>query len=102
MKSPLARFFTRWPFAGWLPAIITRSSRVRNQVRLLALAGLVGVVAGVGAVAFYVATRAVEHYALGSLAGYDAQPHPAANRRWRGYRRKSIRFIYGFSCWFPR
>jgi CIC family chloride channel protein len=45
-------------------------------VRLLALAGLVGVVAGLGAVAFYVATRAVEHYALGSIAGYDAQPRP--------------------------
>jgi CIC family chloride channel protein len=76
MRSSLARFAARWPFAGWLPAIITRSSRIRSQVRLLALAGLVGVVAGVGAIAFYVATRAVEHYALGVVAGYDARPRP--------------------------
>jgi RNA-directed DNA polymerase len=35
-----------------------RSSRIRNQVRLLALAGLVGVVAGVGAIVFCVASLA--------------------------------------------
>jgi H+/Cl- antiporter ClcA len=53
-----------------------RSNRVRGQVRLLALAGVVGIVAGIGGIAFYVATRLVEHYALGALAGYHPEPHP--------------------------
>jgi CIC family chloride channel protein len=51
-------------------------NRIRSQIRMLALAGLVGIVAGMGGIAFYVATRAVEHYALGSLAGYAPEPHP--------------------------
>jgi hypothetical protein len=51
MKSPLARLSSLWHFPGWFPEIVMiRSSRIRNQVRLLALAGLVGVVAGVGAI----------------------------------------------------
>lgn len=57
-----------------------RSNRVRSQVRLLALAGLVGVVAGVGAIAFYLATRVVEHYTLGVIAGYYPEPRPAGER----------------------
>jgi len=36
----------------------------------------VGVVAGIGGIGFYVATRAVEHYALGVVAGYTPEPHP--------------------------
>ena len=31
---------------------------------------------GIGAIVFYVATRVVEHYALGVLAGYYPQPRP--------------------------
>lgn len=53
------------------------SDRLRAQVRLLALAGLVGIVAGGGAIAFYVATRAVEHYALGVVVGYCPEPRPS-------------------------
>jgi len=61
----------------WLPQILrSGSNRIRGQVRILGLAALVGVVAGFGGIAFYVATRAVEHYALGSLAGYVPEPHP--------------------------
>jgi len=46
-------------------------------VRLLGFAALVGIVAGLGGIAFYVATRVVEHYALGVGAGYYPHPHPA-------------------------
>lgn len=42
----------------------------------MALAGLVGIVAGVGSIAFYVATRASERCALGVLAGYCPEPAP--------------------------
>ena len=38
---------------------------------------LVGVVAGLGAIVFYVATRAAEHYAMGVVVGYDGKPRPA-------------------------
>ena len=43
----------------------------------MGLSILVGLVAGLGAIAFYIATRAAEHYALGVIGGYDAVPHPA-------------------------
>ena len=45
-------------------------------MRLLGFAALVGIVAGLGGIAFYMATRVVEHYALGVWAGYYPQPHP--------------------------
>ena len=62
----------------WFPGILNlRSDRLRGRVRLLGLAILVGAVAGIGAIVFYLATRAVEHYALGVAAGYHAEPHPA-------------------------
>ena len=49
MKSSLARLASLWRLPGWFPEIAAfRSSRIRNQVRLLALAGLVGIVAGRG------------------------------------------------------
>ncbi len=77
MKLRLARLASLWRFPDWFPEIvIIRSGRIRNQVRLLALAGLVGVVAGIGAIGFYVATRAAEYYALGVVAGYSAEPRP--------------------------
>jgi chloride channel protein, CIC family len=61
----------------WFPQFLRLGSqRVRSQVRLLGLAALVGVVAGFGGIVFYVATRVVEHYALGVVAGYYPQPHP--------------------------
>ena len=74
----LPRYFRRgqW-FFGWLPGVFRLGGdRIRSQVRLLALASLVGVVAGLGAIVFYVATRAAERYALGVLAGYCAEPRP--------------------------
>ncbi len=67
-----ARYF------AWFPEFLQLGQRrIRTQVRLLGLAMLVGVVAGLGAIVFYVATRTVERYALGVVAGYDAQPRPA-------------------------
>jgi CIC family chloride channel protein len=66
---------------GWFPELLRLGSqRIRGQVRLLGLAALVGIVAGVGGIAFYVATRVVEHYALGIWAGYYPQPHPGGER----------------------
>ena len=53
--------------------------RIRLQARLLGLAILVGIVAGLGAIVFYLATRIVEHYALGRIVGY----HAGAARRAR-------------------
>ena len=66
----------RW-FLGWFPQVVKLSrARIQAQVRLLGLAILVGIVAGVGAIGFYIATRAVEHYALGVVGGYYPEPHP--------------------------
>src|SRR3954464_5743187 len=50
--------------------------RFRAQIRPLGLAAIVGVVAGIGAIFFYVATRVAEHYALGMICGYVPEPHP--------------------------
>lgn len=62
---------------GWFPEVLRLGSRrIRSQVRLLGFAALVGIVAGLGGIAFYIATRVAEHYALGVWAGYYAQPHP--------------------------
>ena len=62
---------------GWLPQVVKLSqNRYRAQVRLFALAALVGIVAGVGAIGFYLATRIAEHYAVGVVAGYYPEPHP--------------------------
>ncbi|MCL4194978.1 MAG: chloride channel protein [Thermoguttaceae bacterium] len=64
-------------FRGWFPQIVELSRRhLQAQVRVLGLAVLVGVVAGLGAIVFYLATRLVEHYALGVLVGYCPKPHP--------------------------
>lgn len=77
MEPRLARLASLFRFPGWFPEVLMlRNNRVRGQARLLALAGLVGIVAGLGGIAFYVATRLVEHYALGALAGYRPEPHP--------------------------
>jgi len=62
----------------WIPEFVRLGQkRFRTQGRLLGLSILVGLVAGLGAIAFYIATRAAEHYALGVIGGYDAVPHPA-------------------------
>ncbi len=58
----------------WLPEFWELSQkRLRPQVRVLGLSLLVGIVAGVGAIAFYAACQVVVHYALDAAAGY--RPH---------------------------
>ena len=52
------------------------SDRMRGHVRLLGFAALVGIVAGLAGIGFYIATRAAEHYALGLWAGYEPHPGP--------------------------
>lgn len=61
----------------WFPEFWKLSNRrLRPQVRLLGLSILVGGVAGVGAIVFYVACQFVAGYVLGSLVGYHPH-HPA-------------------------
>ncbi len=61
----------------WLPVVFNIGQKhIRKQVRLLGLAMLVGVVAGLGAIVFYVGTKYAEHYALGEVVGYYPKPHP--------------------------
>ena len=62
---------------GCIPEAVKLShNRFRAQIRLLGLAALVGIVAGLGAIVFYFATRVAEHYALGMIAGYYPEPRP--------------------------
>ncbi len=77
MKVRWARLASLWRLPGWFPEVASLGSKpIRGQVRVLGLASVVGIVAGIGAIAFYIATRLVEHYALGALAGYYPEPHP--------------------------
>jgi len=77
MERRFMRVFSRKRFFAWVPEVlILGRERFRSQVRLLGLAALVGIVAGLGAIVFYVSTRIVEHYALGVVAGYYPEPHP--------------------------
>ena len=63
---------------GWLPEFFILSQRrIRGQMRVLGLSVLVGLVAGLAAVVFYLATQAGFAYTLAYFAGYDAEPHPA-------------------------
>jgi CIC family chloride channel protein len=64
-----------WRPIRWIPEFVKLgASRFRGRVRLLGSAVLVGIVAGLGAVAFFLATLAVAHAALGGVVGY----HPAS------------------------
>ena len=77
MECRFRRFFSLGSFFAWVPEVLSLGrERFRSQVRLLGLAALVGIVAGLGAIVFYVSTRIVEHYALGVVAGYYPEPHP--------------------------
>jgi chloride channel protein, CIC family len=49
---------------------------IQSQVRLLGLSLLVGLVAGLAAIVFFVATVVAEHFLLGSIAGFQPEPHP--------------------------
>lgn len=74
-------------FFHWWPEILKfNQQRLRSQVRLMALAMLVGLVAGLGAVGFYLATAGAEHYALKVVAGYTPEPLPAGESKidWPG------------------
>ncbi len=58
----------------WLPELWELGhKRLRPQARLLGLALVVGIIAGIGAIAFFMATQVVFHYSLDALAGYH--PH---------------------------
>ncbi len=73
--SPAARF--RPNFLRWFPEFLEFGrKRIRTQLRLLSLAFLLGLITGLGAIAFYLATEAVAHFALGGIAGYSPEPHP--------------------------
>lgn len=73
--SPATRF--RPGFLGWFPEVLEFGRRrIRSQIRLLLLAFLLGLITGVGAIAFYIATAGVAHAALGQVAGYRPEPHP--------------------------
>lgn len=62
----------------WFPEFLEIGRRrMRSQVRLLGSAVLVGIVAGLGAIVFYIATQLIVHFALGVAAGYRPEPHPA-------------------------
>ena len=77
MKARLARLVSPNGILGWIPEAVKLSdTRFRAQIRLLGLAALVGVVAGLGAIVFYFSTRVVEHYALGVIVGYYPEPRP--------------------------
>jgi CIC family chloride channel protein len=55
----------------WLPELWELSrKRLRPQARLLGLSLVVGLVAGLGAIVFYVACQTVVHYALDLVVGY--------------------------------
>ncbi len=60
----------------WPEFLIFGQKRIRGQVRILGLSVVVGVVAGLAAVVFYVVTEAAAYYALDGLAGYRPEPHP--------------------------
>jgi len=58
----------------WFPEFLELGrKRLRPQARLLGLSLVVGVIAGLGAIAFFTCCQVVSHYALGVAVGY----HPA-------------------------
>ncbi len=58
----------------WFPEFLELSHRrLRPQARLLGLSLVVGIIAGVGAVVFFIACQIVSHFALDTLAGYHPQ-----------------------------
>ncbi len=63
----------------WVPELVRFAGkhRARAHIRVLAAAIAVGIVAGVGAILFYVATATVAGIGLAQLVGYPAEPAPA-------------------------
>jgi len=59
----------------WLPEFWELGRRrLRSQARLMGLSMIVGVIAGTGAILFFVACQVVFHYALDLGAGYHPEP----------------------------
>ena len=59
----------------WLPEFWSLArKRFRPQGRVMVLSVLVGVIAGLGAIVFYLACQYVSHYALEDWAGYRPNP----------------------------
>ena len=99
MTSRPPRLVSMNGILGWIPEMVKLSqNRFRTQIRLLGLAALVGIVAGLGAIVFYVATRVVEHYALGVIAGYYPEPRPGGEAPCLGFPWRHIHSFLGF-CW---
>ncbi|HZZ72881.1 MAG TPA: chloride channel protein [Pirellulales bacterium] len=66
----------------WFPEFWhLRPMHLRSQLRLMGASILVGIVAGIGAIGFYVATRAIEQYALGRLVGYEPAVRPTGEQQ---------------------
>jgi CIC family chloride channel protein len=71
---------TRFRPLRWLPEFLELSQRrLRRQARMMGLSMVVGIIAGLGAVVFFLACQVVAHYALEVGAGY--QPHAPAGER---------------------
>ncbi len=59
------------PPRRWFPEFLAADNqRLRPQSRVLCLSLIVGIIAGLGAVAFYAMGQAVFHYTLTTIAGY--------------------------------
>ena len=100
MDQPPANNHQRRPLA-WIPELfLLGQKRVRGQVRLLGLAILVGVVAGLGAIVFYVATRAAERSRWASWSATSRSLIPAERSPFRGFPRPVPPFVPGSCCWF--
>jgi len=71
--------FRQWPTPlRWVPEVLrVGRQRLRTQARMMISAMLVGIVAGVGAIGFYLATQLIEHAALGAICGYEPAVRPA-------------------------
>jgi len=93
-KTPMRLLNQGW--ATWVPQVLGIGDRFRQSARLLGLAILVGVVAGLGGIAFYLATRIMEHYALGVVAGYWPEPRPGGEGglSWLGGPRTSLQLSW--------
>jgi CIC family chloride channel protein len=75
----------------WFPEFWELSrKRLRSQVRVLALALVVGLVAGLGAIVFYAGCQVVVHYALDAVAGYRPS-HPAGEPPFLSATQQSFR-----------
>lgn len=68
---------------GWMPEIVAvlRRHGARANLRLIGAAVIVGVVAGIGAILFYIATASASTWALGNLVGYESMPRPGGEPR---------------------